>query len=67
MQILTRLPHEKQWSPTTKQEALRLISEEMPDTDPEGTLAYILSQIAKGKSVTLGECRFKFSNKKEIL
>ncbi len=65
MQILTRLPHEKQWSPTTKQEALRLIAEEMPDTDPEGTLAYILSQIAKGKSVTLGECRFKSAKQKK--
>jgi len=65
MQILTRLPHEKQWSSTTKQEALRLIAEEMPDTDPEGTLTYILSQIKKGKSVTLGECRFKDAAKKE--
>ena len=65
MQLLTRLPHEKQWSPTTKEEALRLIAEEMPDTDPEGTLAYILSQIAKGKSVTLGECRFKATKREE--
>lgn len=59
MQLLTRLPHEKQWSPTTEQEALRLIAEEMPETDPQGTLAYILSQIQKGKTITLGSCRFK--------
>ncbi len=59
MQLLTRLPHEKQWSPTTEQEALRFIAEEMPETDPQGTLAYILSQIQKGKTVTLGSCRFK--------
>jgi len=36
-----------------------MISEEMPETDAEGTLAYILAEIAKGKVVTLGECRFK--------
>ena len=59
MQLLTRLPHEKQWSPTTEQEALRLIAEEMPETDPQGTLAYILSQLQKGKTITLGSCRFK--------
>ena len=36
-----------------------MISEEMPETDAEGTLAYILREIAKGKTVTLGECRFR--------
>jgi len=36
-----------------------MISEEMPETDAEGTLAYILAEIAKGKVVTLGECRFR--------
>jgi len=38
-----------------------MISEEMPDTDAEGTLAYIVSEIAKGKMVTLGGCRFKYT------
>ena len=36
-----------------------MIAEEMPDTDAEGTLKYILSQIQKGKTITLGECRFR--------
>ena len=36
-----------------------MIAEEMPEADAEGTLAYILGEIAKGKTVTLGECRFK--------
>ncbi len=35
-----------------------MINEEMPETDAEGTLAYILAEITKGKTVTLGECRF---------
>ena len=30
-----------------------------PDADAEGTLKYILAEIQKGKTVTLGECRFK--------
>ena len=46
---------------TSEKDALRMIEEEMPETDAEGTLKYILSEIAKGKMVTLGECRFKAS------
>jgi hypothetical protein len=56
--IATRFLNEKRWVPTTRKDALRLISEEMPETDAEGTLSYILSETAKGKMVTLGECRF---------
>ena len=36
-----------------------MIAEEMPETDAEGTLKYILSQIEKGKTITLGECSFR--------
>ena len=36
-----------------------MINEEMPETDAAGTLAYILAEITKGKTVTLGECRFR--------
>ena len=39
-----------------------MIEEEMPDTDAEGTLKYIISQIEKGKTITLGECRFSSRN-----
>ena len=35
-----------------------MIEEEMPETDAQATLEYILSQIEKSKTVTLGECRF---------
>jgi len=35
-----------------------MIEEEMPETDPEGTLQYILAEIKKDKVVTLGECMF---------
>ena len=43
---------------TSQKEALRMIEEEMPEADAEGTLKYILSEITKGKVVTLGGCRF---------
>jgi len=57
--IYTQYTYEKKWIKTSPKDALRLISEEMPDTDAEGTLKYILAEIAKGKSVTLGEMRFR--------
>jgi len=60
--IFTQYTYEKKWTKTSQKEALRMISEEMPDTDAEGTLAYIVSEIAKGKMVTLGGCRFKHSS-----
>jgi len=59
MDILTQYSYEKKWSKTTEKEALRMIEEEMPETDPQGTLLYILREIKKGKTVTLGDCRFR--------
>ena len=59
MTLYTQYTYEKKWTQTAEKEALRMISEEMPETDAEGTLAYILNEIAKGKTVTLGGCRFK--------
>jgi len=57
--IATQFIREKRWVPTTRKEALKLIADEMPETDPEGTLAYLLDETQKGITVTLGECRFK--------
>ena len=62
MELYTQYTYEKKWTKTSTKEALRMISEEMPDTDVEGTLDYILAEISKGKTITLGECRFKLSN-----
>ena len=44
-----------------EKEALRIIEEEMPETDALSTLQYIVSETKKGKTVTLGESRFKAS------
>lgn len=59
MELFTQYTYEKKWQKTSQKDALRMIAEEMPDTDTEGTLKYILSQIQKGKTITLGECRFR--------
>ncbi|WP_373030322.1 hypothetical protein [Sulfurovum sp.] len=57
--IYTQYTYEKTWQKTSQKDALHMIEKEMPDTDAEGTLKYILSQIEKGKTITLGECRFR--------
>ena len=59
MELYTQYTYEKKWQKTSQKDALRMIAEEMPDTDAEGTLQYILSQIQKGKTITLAECRFR--------
>jgi len=61
VEIYTQYTYEKKWQKTSQKDALRMIEEEMPETDAQGTLKYILSQIEKGKIITLGECRFKAS------
>ncbi|PHS39189.1 MAG: hypothetical protein COB07_07055 [Sulfurovum sp.] len=61
MDLYTRYTYEKKWMKTSQKDALRMIEEEMPETDAAGTLKYILSETAKGKTVTLGACRFKSS------
>lgn len=59
MDLYTQYTYEKKWMKTSHKDALRMIEEEMPETDAEGTLDYILSETDKGKVVTLGVCRFK--------
>ncbi len=56
--IYTQYIYEKKWQKTSQKDALRMIEEEMPEADAESTLKYIISQIEKGKTITLGECRF---------
>ena len=62
MEIVTQYLYEKRWTKTTQKEALKMIEDEMPEADAEGTLHYILNEIKKGKTITLGECRFKIEN-----
>ena len=61
MELLTQYSYEKKWTKTTEKEALRMIEEEMPETDAKSTLMYILAEIKKSKTVTLVDRRFKLS------
>jgi hypothetical protein len=56
--IYTQYIYEKTWQKASVKDALRMIQEEMPETDPQATLDYILSEIKKDKVITLGECKF---------
>ena len=56
--IYTQYIYEKTWQKTSMKDALRMIEEEMPETDPQATLDYILLEIKKDKVITLGECKF---------
>ncbi len=56
--IYTQYIYETTWQKTSQKDALRIIEEEMPETDAQATLQYILAEIEKGKVITLGECRF---------
>jgi len=62
VQILTQYTYEKQWTKTSKHEAMNIIEKEMPETDVEATWEYILAEVKKGKTVTLGDCRFKMED-----
>ncbi|MEA1954381.1 MAG: hypothetical protein U9O24_08330 [Campylobacterota bacterium] len=59
MDLFTQYTYEKKWMKTSHKDALRMIEEEMPETDSESTLNYILTETKRGKTVTLGACRFK--------
>ena len=59
MKVLTQYTYEKTWRQTSEADAVTIIKEEVGDADPEGTWQYVKSQIKKGKTITVGGCRFK--------
>jgi hypothetical protein len=62
MQIATQYVYEKTWQTTKEEDLLKIISEEIGDADPKGTLEYIKQAIKNGKVITVGGCRFKELN-----
>ena len=62
VQIVTQYIYEQKWTKTSKHEAMNIIEKEMPETDVEATWEYILAEVKKGKTVTLGDCRFKMED-----
>lgn len=59
MNIQTQYSYEKTWSDTNQKDILRIISQEIGDADPQGTLVYIKDVIKNGKVITVGSCKFR--------
>ena len=59
MKFLTQFYYEKIWSKASEKEVLRLIQDEFPDIPPEETFKYVEHECKQGKTITIGECRFK--------
>lgn len=59
MNIQTQYNYEKTWTDTNEKDVLRIIEEEIGDADPKGTLIYIKDAIGRGKTISVGSCRFK--------
>jgi hypothetical protein len=59
MKFLSQFYYERSWSKTSEKEVLRMIQDEFPDVPAEDTFAYVKTECAKGKTVSIGECKFK--------
>lgn len=59
MIIQTQYNYEKIWTDTSEKDLLRIIEEEIGDADPKGTLSYVKESIKSGKTISVGECRFR--------
>jgi len=62
MQIQTKYNYENRWTVTNEADILRIITEEVGDADPKGTLDYIKEVIKTGKEISVGSCRFRVDN-----
>lgn len=59
MRIETQYSYEKKWTLTSEIDILRIIQEELGETDTKGVLAYIKESIANKKVMSVGSCRFR--------
>jgi len=59
LKIETKYNYEKIWQLTQEDDLLKIISEEVGDADPKGTLLYIKEAIKNGKEIMVGSCKFR--------
>jgi len=57
--FLTQFYYEKIWTQVNEKEVLRLIGDEFPDVPAQETFTYVEKECKKGKTIAIGECRFK--------
>lgn len=65
MKIETKYSYEKNFSPTSEADLLKIIAEEVGDADPQGTLIYIKEVIKTGKEISVGSCKFREQSKEK--
>ncbi len=63
MQIQTQYNYEKTWRTTKEDDLLKIIEEEVGNADPKGTLDYVKEVIKKGKTIMVGNCKFREEKK----
>lgn len=59
MDIQTQYNYEKIWTDTKEKDLLKIIEDEVGDTDAFGVLSYIQDVIKFDKIITVGSCRFR--------
>lgn len=59
MQIETKYNYEKNWTLTNEKDLLRMIEEEIGDSDAKGVLSYLKEATAGGKIIAIGSCKFR--------
>ncbi len=59
MKFLTQFYYEKIWTQINEKEVLRLIGDEFPEVPAQETYDYVEQECKKGKTIAIGECRFK--------
>lgn len=59
MHIQTQYKTEKTWTDTKEEDLLKIIEEEIGDADIKGTLSYVKEVVSKGKTITVGTCKFR--------
>jgi hypothetical protein len=59
VRIETKYSYEKLWQLTQEEDLLKIITQEIGDADPKGTLIYIKESLKKGKEIGIGSCKFR--------
>ncbi len=63
MKIQTKYSYEKNWTTTNEKDLLKIIVDEIGDIEPQGTLLYIKESVKKGKTISVGSCKFRLEPK----
>ena len=59
MNIETRYSYENSWTQTREDDLLKIITEEVGDADPKGTLLYIKERLKRVDVISVGSCKFR--------